>query len=212
MLLCAQVPIMRMNLPNQITVGRFFIAIIFLVLLTLFDVADRERLMWMLDLAFVLFVIAGLSDILDGYLARRSNQVTSFGRILDPFVDKILVVGAFVLLLGRGFRDGHGTSVTGLQAWMVLIIVGRELLVSGLRGFSESQGKAYAANWWGKIKMVTQSTTVGWVIMSVGRWRDMGWIRDGRSTMIWAMLVLTVASVVAYLFASREALAERSRD
>ena len=203
---------MRMNLPNQITVGRFFIAIIFLVLLTRFDFADRQRLLWMLDLAFVLFVVAALSDALDGYLARRHNQVTSFGRILDPFVDKILVVGAFVLLLGRGFRDGDGASVTGLEAWMVLIILGRELLVSGLRGFSESQGKAYAANWWGKAKMITQSITVGWVIASVGRLQDVGWIRDGRPIMIWAMLALTVASVVAYLVASREALAERSRD
>ena len=203
---------MRMNLPNQITVGRFFVAIVFLALLTRFDVADRQRLLWMLDLAFVLFVVAALSDILDGYLARRHDQVTSFGRILDPFVDKILVVGAFILLVGRGFRDGDGVTVTGLEAWMVLIIVGRELLVSGLRGFSESQGKAYAANRWGKIKMVTQSITVGWVIVSVGRGHGIEWIITGRTVLIWAMLAFTVVSVVAYLFASREALAERSRD
>jgi len=203
---------MRINLPNQITIARFFMAIAFLLLLTFFDLAHRQQMIWMLDAAFVLFVVAALSDILDGYLARRQDQVTAFGRILDPFVDKILVVGAFVLLLGSGFRDEHGHSVTGLQAWMVVIIVARELLVSGLRGFSESQGKPYAANWWGKSKMVTQSTTVGWVIMSVGRWRDVDWIRVGRPIIIWAMLALTVASVVAYLFASREALAERSRD
>jgi CDP-diacylglycerol--glycerol-3-phosphate 3-phosphatidyltransferase len=203
---------MRMNLPNQITVARFFIALVFLILLALFDFADRQRTLWMLDLAFALFVVAALSDILDGYLARRQDQVTSFGRIFDPFVDKILVTGAFVLLLGRGFRDGSGATVTGLEAWMVLIIIGRELLVSVLRGFSESQGRAYAANWWGKIKMVTQSVAVGWVIMSVGSWGDVGWIRDGRPVMIWVTLAVTVASVVAYLFASREALAERSRE
>ncbi len=168
-------------------------------------------MLWMLDAAFVLFVVAAGTDWLDGYLARRQNQVTSFGRILDPFVDKILLVGAFVLLLGRGFRDETGAGVSGLQAWMVVLVIGRELLVSGLRGFSESRGTPYGANWWGKVKMVLQSITVGWLVMSVGRLREVEWIMVGRPIMIWVMLLFTAASVVAYLAASREALAEQSR-
>jgi CDP-diacylglycerol--glycerol-3-phosphate 3-phosphatidyltransferase len=202
---------MRINLPNQITIGRFFLTVIFLILLSCFDYLRREETLWTLDAGFVLFVIAAATDWLDGYLARKQNQVTSFGRILDPFVDKILLIGALVLLLGRGFRDQDGNDVTGLQAWMVVLIIARELLVSGLRGFSEAQGKPYAANWWGKIKMVVQCIAVGWVILSIGRMRDVAWVMDVRPILIWAMVLFTAASVVAYLAASREALAEQSR-
>ena len=202
---------MRMNLPNQITIGRLFLAIFFFLLLAFFDIRHRDDRIWMLDAAFILFVVAAATDWLDGYLARKQNQVTSFGRILDPFVDKILVIGAFVLLLGRGFHDQSGANVTGLHGWMVVIIIARELLVSGLRGFSESQGKAFGANWWGKIKMILQSISVGWIIASLGRLQDVGWVRDGRPFVIWAMVIFTAMSVVAYLVASREALAEQSR-
>src|SRR6185295_11515364 len=136
----------RMNLPNQITLGRFVIAIVFIVLLSKFDHRQMPGQLWIIDLSFVLFVIAAVTDYLDGYLARKHNQVTSFGRILDPFVDKILVGGAFVLFLDGGFVEANGRNITGLTAWMVVLIISRELLVSGLRGFSESAGKPYAAN------------------------------------------------------------------
>ena len=163
---------MRMNLPNQITVGRFFLSIVCLLLLAGYDESRRVEQLWMLDTAFYLFIVAAVSDILDGYLARRQNQVTAFGRILDPFVDKILVCGGFILLLGPGFDDPRGASLTGMSAWMVVVIVARELLVSGLRGFSESAGKPYAANSWGKVKMVVLSATIPLIIQTVGRWRD----------------------------------------
>ena len=202
---------MQTNLPNQITIARLFLAVACLILLAAFDYAERGREGWMLDAAFVLFVIAAATDWLDGYLARRQNQVTAFGRILDPFVDKILVLGAFVLMLGTNFLDAHGRNVTGLQAWMVVLVIGRELLVSTLRGFSEGQGKPYGANWWGKIKMLLQCVTVGWIIASVGRLSEIGWVMAGRAIIIWAMVLFTAASVVAYLFASRESLGERRR-
>ncbi len=200
-----------MNLPNQITVGRFVLAVIFLVLLAAADVQRRDQQRLLFHCAFWLFVVAGSTDWLDGYLARRQNQITAFGRILDPFVDKILVIGGFILLMGDGFRDAAGRNVTGLAAWMVVVIVARELLVSGLRGFSEAKGRAYAANWWGKIKMVLQSLTVGWIIGSVGPWPGVGWIMACRPYLIWATVLFTAASVVAYLAASREDLAEQSR-
>ena len=203
---------MKINLPNQITIGRFFLAVVFLVLLACFDFRRRDEMLWMLDVGFILFVVAALSDALDGYLARKQNQVTSFGRIIDPFVDKILVVGGLVLLLGGGFRDQSGENATGLSAWMVLIVVARELLVSGLRGFSEAEGKPYASNLWGKIKMITQSITVGWIIASLGRGQDVRWIIISRPYVIAIMLGVTVVSVFAYLLASREALAEQSRE
>lgn len=203
---------MRTNLPNQITIARFFLSVAFLILLAAFDYPHRQRDLWMLDGAFILFLVAAVSDWLDGYLARRQNQVTAFGRILDPFADKILVVGAFVLLLGENFHDQAGRNITGLDSWMVVLVIARELLVSGLRGFSEAQGTPYAANWWGKIKMVLQCITVAWIIQSVGRWQDYGWAMLVRPYLIWLMILFTAASAGAYLFASRQALGERTRE
>jgi len=202
---------MSINLPNQITIGRLIIALICLALLETFAWPRRDADDWMVNVAFVLFLIAALSDILDGYLARKQNQVTSFGRILDPFVDKLLVCGAFVLLLGRGYDNAEGANVTGLAAWMVLVVISRELLVSGLRGFSESQGTPYAANFWGKAKMVTQSVTVLVILSSLGYLRGVAWVLGLRAFMIWVTVVVTILSVFAYLWASRKALAEQRR-
>ncbi len=203
---------MRMNLPNQITVARFFLAIVFLSLLAAFDARRADVQQWLLDIAFILFIVAAASDALDGYLARRQNQVTSFGRVLDPFADKLLVAGTFVMMLGSGFVDESGRNATGLASWMVVVIVARELLVSGLRGFSESQGKPYAANFWGKGKMVIQSVTIPAILLSLGRWRDIDNAILFRSIMIWLTVGVTALSVVAYLFASRDVFAERSRE
>ncbi|MFH1418804.1 MAG: CDP-diacylglycerol--glycerol-3-phosphate 3-phosphatidyltransferase [Planctomycetota bacterium] len=203
---------MRMNLPNQITVARFFLAIVFLSLLAVFDCRRADAQQWLLDAAVVLFIVAAISDALDGYLARRQNQVTSFGRVLDPFADKLLVAGTFVMMLGTGFVDEAGRNTTGLAAWMVVVIVARELLVSGLRGFSESKGKPYAANYWGKGKMFVQSVTIPVILVTLGRWREFDSAILLRSIMIWLTVGITALSVVAYLFASRDVFAERSRE
>ncbi|MCB9858235.1 MAG: CDP-diacylglycerol--glycerol-3-phosphate 3-phosphatidyltransferase [Phycisphaerales bacterium] len=205
-------PPMRMNLPNQITTARLFLAIGFLILLGVFDWARQNEQIWLMDTAFVVFVVAGLSDILDGYLARKHNQITAFGRILDPFVDKVLVIGAFVMFLGSNFFDSStGQSASGMEAWMVIIIIARELLVSGLRGFSESQGKSYAANWWGKIKMLLQSISIGWILTSLGRLSKYDWVIYWRGIVIYIMVFFTVVSVIAYLMASKDALSEQTR-
>lgn len=202
---------MRMNLPNQITTGRLLLSMVFLGLMARFELSRKAEQLWILETAFWLFITCALADILDGYLARRQNQVTSFGRILDPFADKILVCGAFILLLGQGFIDVDGRNVTGLSAWMVVVIVARELLVSSLRGFSEASGKPYAANQWGKVKMVIQSVTVPVIIKSVGPLGEHAVLITIRDSLIWLTLLVTAASVVSYLMASRGALMEQSR-
>jgi CDP-diacylglycerol--glycerol-3-phosphate 3-phosphatidyltransferase len=202
---------MRMNLPNRITVGRFALTLVLLYLLTRFDWRTCREQAMLVEACFWIFIVAAVSDILDGYLARRQNQVTSFGRILDPFVDKILVCGSFVLLLGDGFVDSSGVNVTGLSAWMVVLIVARELLVSGLRGFAESRGTPYAANYWGKAKMVVQSVTVPTILKSLGPWREVPAFLALRNVLIWLTVAVTALSVIAYLSASREALSERAR-
>lgn len=199
-----------MNLPNQITIGRLFLSAAFCALLAQYDVRRHAQQAWMLDVCFWMFVVAALSDILDGYLARKNNQVTSFGRIVDPFVDKVLVCGAFVLLAGRGFVDSAGVNVTGIEAWMVVLIIGREMLVTSLRGESEAQGKQYAANVYGKVKMLVQSVTIPWVLIGLTQFR-WPWWQTGRTMLIWLTVLVTTLSMLAYVSAARHVFRESAR-
>ena len=203
---------MRINLPNQITIGRFGLAIIFCILLAQFEWRHREKHAWMIDCGLALFIIAAISDIVDGYIARKQNQITSFGRVIDPFVDKILVCGAFVLLIGENFiRPDTGTNATGLKAWMVVLILGRELLVTGLRGFSEARGTGYGANLLGKIKMWVQSITICVILISLTYFSGSAGVLELRNWLIWATVVVTTGSLVVYLVLAKDILAEQSR-
>lgn len=203
---------MRINLPNQITLVRLVLAIIFCYLLTRFDCRRVDQQLALINSTLALFIVAALSDILDGWLARRSNQVTAFGRVVDPFVDKMLVCGGFVLLLGRNFvNEKSGENVAGVEAWMVVIILGRELLVTGLRGLSESQGSQFAANALGKLKMWIQCITIGWILFSLIPGRAQSFCLQLRPWWIWATIIITLGSLVAYLFQARTALAKQAR-
>ncbi len=198
-----------LNLPNQITVARLGLAIIFFVLLSQYS--QRAPQTWMLDVACVLFIVAAVTDILDGYLARKRNQVTALGRVLDPLVDKVLVCGAFILFAGQRFVDGDGHNVTEVSAWMVVVIVGRELLVTGLRGFNESIGVSFGASLHGKLKMWMQSIAAPAILFIVAHeesWEmgpAAGWIK---TTLVWLTLVITVLSTIQYLIRSRYILEE----
>ena len=148
---------MILNLPNQITVGRLVLTAVFFVIIAGYDVRDHSDAT--LNVCFWIFLVAVLSDILDGYLARRNNQVTAFGRVADPFADKILVCGAFTFFAGSGFVNESGENVVDVESWMVVLILAREFLVTGLRSVTESSGKAFGANVYGKVKMFVQSFT-----------------------------------------------------
>jgi CDP-diacylglycerol--glycerol-3-phosphate 3-phosphatidyltransferase len=200
----------RINVPNQITLGRLVLAVIFCVLLAQYSARDAAARGWMLEACFWIFIVAAVSDIVDGYLARRQNQVTSFGRVLDPFVDKVLVGGAFILLSGPNFVGADGRHVGGVEPWMVVLIIGRELLVTSLRGVSESQGRQYAATLPGKVKMVVQCVTVPWILNSMTRPPESVW-HTGAPILIWLTVVVTTFSMFSYLFAARHILAERAR-
>lgn len=203
---------MRINLPNQITIGRFGLAIVFCILLAQFEWQQRERQAWMIDCGLALFIIAAISDIVDGYIARKQNQITSFGRVIDPFVDKILVCGAFVLLVGENFiSPDTGKSATGMKAWMVVLILGRELLVTGLRGFSEARGTGYGANLLGKVKMWVQSVTVCVILASLTYFNASEGFLELRTWLIWATVVVTTGSLAVYLVQAKDILAEQSR-
>ena len=178
-----------LNLPNLITISRFVLSIVLFVLIDLDG--------WWRTAAGV-FIVAALTDYLDGYLARKYGQVTVLGRILDPFVDKIIICGAFIFL--QKWDD------SGISAWMTFIIIARELLITSLRAFLEQQGKDFSAKWSGKIKMVVQCVAVPLCLLSLSapflaslpEWYDANRFRLLRDVSIWATVGITVYSGVEY--------------
>ena len=140
-----------MNLPNKLTIFRIILVII-MIILTLFDI--QGEVFGIPIVAIVLdaiFIIASITDKLDGYLARSRNEITTFGKFLDPIADKILVITAMIILVEMG----------RLPAWIPTIIVFREFIVSGYRLVAvQNRGKVIAANIWGKLKTVTQMIAI----------------------------------------------------
>ncbi|HOB75335.1 MAG TPA: CDP-diacylglycerol--glycerol-3-phosphate 3-phosphatidyltransferase [Phycisphaerae bacterium] len=206
----------RINLPNQITILRLLLSIVFFVCLAQFDGRAASPRLRLLDVSAALFIVAGLTDILDGYLARKYKQVTSFGRVIDPFVDKILVIGAYAFLAGNGFVNPHGQNISGVAAWMVVIILARELLVTSIRGVSEASGKAFGANVYGKAKMLLQVVTVCWVLFALAHpvqpdstllWR---FLVGCKPVMLYLTVFVTVLSMIPYLWSARAVLSQTS--
>lgn len=193
-----------LNLPNQITIARFILAVVFIILLSQYS--QKSPQYGLLDLAAGLFIVAAATDFLDGYLARKRGEVTAFGRVLDPLVDKVLVCGAFILFAGEPFVDSAGHNVTLVSAWMVVVIVGRELLVTGLRGYSESIGESFGASVYGKIKMWTQSIAAPAILLTVAHehhW-PLGIAPDTLKTiLVWATVIITALSMMTYFVKAR---------
>jgi CDP-diacylglycerol--glycerol-3-phosphate 3-phosphatidyltransferase len=201
---------MKINLPNQITIARLFMAIIFFACLAQYQVRATPAATWLLDLSAGLFIVACISDFVDGYLARKHNQVTSFGRILDPFVDKILVIGAYVFLAGDGFMDASHHQISNVTDWMVVVILGRELLVTSLRGVTEASGQSFGANIYGKMKMVLQSIAVGWVLITVAHPLWMPFLTMLRPYVVYLTVAVTLLSAFPYLRMARGILSQMS--
>ncbi len=199
-----------MNLPNQITMARLILAVLFFVLISRFSIREPES--WILDVCLIIFIVACVTDWLDGYLARRTNQVTALGRVLDPFVDKVLVCGAFVFFAGAGFVDSAGHNVTAVAPWMVVVIVGRELLVTGLRGFSEAQGKPFGADVLGKIKTITQMITASVIMLFAAHppaGASQSILAGAGGVLLWLTVVITSCSGLNYLYKARNVLLHR---
>lgn len=141
-----------MNWPNLITVSRLFVTAACFACLVVAKPDLPPQLVWW---AFGLFLFAAITDFVDGWLARRLHQITQFGRIADPFADKILICGAMVMMLE------FPRAAAILPAWMVVIVIARELLVTTLRAAVEAAGQAFPADRLGKWKMVAQCVAVG---------------------------------------------------
>lgn len=190
-----------MTLANKVTSGRFLLCIVYYLLLSLCTGNEpAQRDVGMLTTIFVLFQIIAWSDLLDGYLARKYKEVTTFGRIADPLVDKILVCGSFIFFLTIRPLDEV------FPAWFVVVVLGREFLVSGIRGAAEAAGIAFPATFWGKAKTLVQNVTVGTAIGFAAWLPDSARTRAITQAFMWASLISTVLSGLTYVLAARRLL------
>lgn len=177
------------NIPNSLTVSRIvLVPILVAVLLTKFP--GREYI------GLAIFLLAGLTDFLDGLIARKTGAVTTMGALLDPIADKLLTSAAFISLVELNLAP----------SWIVTCIVGREFAVTALRMVALERGKAISANRWGKIKTTTQIIAISILILG----KELGyWIILGRY-MLWIALVATLWSMVVYFWDNRQILTEDS--
>jgi CDP-diacylglycerol---glycerol-3-phosphate 3-phosphatidyltransferase len=201
--------------PNRITALRFVGAIFLFAIFAAMGnrtPADSLALMGveismqtMIQVCFWLFVLLAATDALDGYIARHHGQVSAFGRIADPFVDKILILGVMIFMAVMPWSRRY------IPAWLVVVVLSRELLVTGVRGYVESLGREFPADWFGKIKMIVQCITVSGVMwIPAFDWPDI--LRTIFTVTLWIMVGITVISTVGsglwYLQRTHRILAE----
>jgi CDP-diacylglycerol--glycerol-3-phosphate 3-phosphatidyltransferase len=194
--------------PNRITAVRFAGAIVLFVMLAKYGESDPEQVRTALCVSFWLFVITALTDFVDGYLARRDNVVTAFGRIADPFTDKVLILGTMIFLCVIPYTRDL------LPAWMVVIILAREFLVTGIRGYVESVGGEFPADGFGKIKMIVQCFAVGALLWLEAYDWPAAWFTfwyELARWLVYATLFATVGSGVTYVMKTSKVLAEANR-
>ena len=203
-----------MNLPNRITLGRFLFALVLFGYLVATDTCSHGG--WLQPLvAGAAFGLAVATDALDGYFARKLGQQTDFGRIADPVVDKVIVCGTFIFLASAAWPR----ALLGGLVWMVVVIVTREFMVSGLRGFIEARGVAFPAMWDGKLKMVLQCVAIpaffAFHAADLGA-PDARWLVDGLRWVtilsMWATFFMTVVSGARYTLAAARVLRENGDD
>ncbi len=180
------------NVPNALTSIRFAMAIAVMGL-----IPARYYLT-----ANIIFLIAASTDWMDGYWARKYGQVTKFGRIFDPFVDKIIICGSFIALVGQ--------PQSPVISWMATLVVGRELLVTSLRGMVEGSGKDFSANWLGKWKMVLQCAAVVSTLLLLDASARPTWLEVTTTFLVWSAIALTVYSGYDYTIVAAKMLHDDS--
>ncbi len=182
-----------LNLPNALTLLRIFLVpILVAILLTKFE--GKE--LW----GVAVFLMAASTDFLDGYLARKRGQITTLGMLLDPLADKLLVSAAFISLVEVRGQDGDPLA----PAWMVVIIIGREFAVTGLRSVAAARGITIAASRWGKGKMISQVVAIVLLIFGDHPWGPRALIGSFTRILgliaLWIVVTLAVLSAVDYFF------------
>ena len=184
-------PTLRGQLPNMLTASRLGMAVIFFAVLSVPNISENQPAMLV---GAIVFIIAALTDALDGHLARRWKAISIFGRVMDPFADKVLVLGAFVMLASAGFEAGQ-RQWSGVMPWMVVIILARELLVTSIRGVCESRGIDFSATLPGKVKMIVQSAAIPAILLVL----VLGLNVDPNSPFIHADHVPTITGAIAWI-------------
>ncbi len=175
-----------MNLPNKLTVLRMILVPFFVA--TLLMSKSNDSLKWV---ALALFVIASLTDLADGYIARKNNLVTNFGKFMDPLADKILTISGMICLIELG----------RIPSWIVVIIVAREFIISGFRLVAAENGVVIAANYWGKFKTTFQMIMIILMIMNIPQLQLL------TNIVMWIALALTLISLWTYIMANKQVLA-----
>lgn len=178
-----------MNLANKITLFRVVLVPVFMVLMMLESTGARVA-------ALVVFIIASLSDAADGYIARNYNQITNFGKFVDPLADKMLTTAAFLILLHYG----------RMSVWALMIVLAREFMVSGVRLVAAADGKVIAASMWGKLKTVSQMVAIiAAIILLLPVFPESAAIII-TDILVWLSVVFTVISGVDYLWKNKSVL------
>jgi len=220
-------PISR-QLPNRLTIGRVILAGVFFILLGLYE-PGKDSGRFMLNIAFLVYLAAGITDILDGYLARKFDLTSAFGRIADPVTDKVLVIGALVMMSGSNFAMAEplphlssfeaqlapwltGKMVSAVQAWMIVVILTREILVSAIRSYSESRGVVFKATAFGKVKMLFQSVAICSVLLQLANAPMEKWAIIFKIASVWLAVIVTACTGLAYVGRTRRLLSADDKD
>ena len=177
-----------MNLPNKITVFRILMIPFFVACMLIKEIPYHEII------AGVIFIIAALSDLVDGKIARRFNLVTNFGKFMDPLADKLLVQSALLCFVANGL----------LPAWIAIVIMSREFIISGFRLVAADKGIVIAAGYMGKLKTVFQMVMS---VMLIFHFSHPVWLVT-EQIFIWGSLILTIVSLVDYFIKNKDVLKE----
>lgn len=180
-----------MNLPNKLTIFRVILIPFFVVFLLLDPSNQTYRY-----IADAIFIIASLTDMLDGKIARKYNLVTNFGKFMDPLADKLLVSAAMICLIATG----------QLAAWIVIVIISREFIISGFRLIASDNGIVIAASYWGKFKTVFQMLMIIVLIANI----QMPFFTVLGTILIYVALVLTIVSLIDYIVTNKDVLKEQN--
>lgn len=177
-----------MNTPNKLTVLRMILVPVFMVLMMFDDLTMQMS-------GLLVFIVASITDWLDGYLARRDNLVSDFGKFMDPLADKMLTTAAFLVIMEKDF----------ISSWVLLIILFREFLVSGIRLVAVGEGKVIAASIWGKAKTVSQMIAIiaSLLLMNVSMFTP-GVTYIAVNVLVWVSTILTLISGADYLIKNIE--------
>ena len=179
------------NLPNQLTMARIFAIPVFIIAL----------MMGFRGTATIIFIAAALTDMLDGKIARKYNLVTNFGKLMDPLADKLLTMSAFICFVG----------LDDVPAWMVIVILGREFIITGMRQVAAAEGIVIAAGWSGKIKTVCQMVAIPLIMLNNWPFALLPVVIPMDQIVLWAALVMTVWSGAEYIIKNKEVFSMKNK-